>query len=132
MTNRMQNWTTLFALLGWLCNIGGVIGAFFTYGATLVIVIVGMSLLFTAAVLNWMDGVLDHLQSIRVNQQTIAEHLYQIEHSQKETARNMPQADAPARSDGEPRTDSPSQVQPGEYNAQHEADIYRLSRNLRK
>ena len=82
MINRMKNWRILFAVLGWVCVVGGVIAVFMTSAAALTIVIAGLSLLFTAAALDWMDGVLGHLQAIRDNQAAISERLRMIEHNQ--------------------------------------------------
>ena len=48
--------------------------------------IAGLSLLFTAAALDWMDGVLGHLQAIRDNQAAITERLRMIEHNQAAAA----------------------------------------------
>ena len=85
MESRMTRWSALFTALGWICIVGGAVAAVFTMGATLPVVIVGISLLFTAAALDWMDGVLEHLHEIRKNQVEIIGSLNTI-------GKQMPQA----------------------------------------
>jgi len=75
MKSRMTRWSALFTALGWICIVGGAVAAVFTMGATLPVVLVGISLLFTAAALDWMDGVLEHLHAIRKNQNEIIANL---------------------------------------------------------
>ena len=134
MENRMQNWSTLFKVLGWIVIIACLIGAIFTMGATLIGVLVGLSLLFTCAVLEWMDGVIDELQGIRKNQQELAGLLGK-----------MGQAPAPSGAEAPHTWAAPTGAQavesfvsgrppvqestPGRYDAREEADIYRRSQH---
>ena len=146
MRDRMKSWGTFFGIIGWVCVIGGIVAAFFTMGVALVIVPVGLGCLLTCAALEWMDGVTEELQAIKESSAQCASSLEQISGYLKRAEQDRNSAEtasasqaARRRADVDRETEAPSgaqavesfvaESQPGKYDAQAEADIYRRSQH---
>ena len=73
MSSRMDKWSTFFTVVGWLALVVGVASVVMPITAPIPMIAGALVMLFTAAALDWMDGVLEHLSEIRANQKKIIE-----------------------------------------------------------
>lgn len=122
MKDRMGKWAVFFRVIGWIGAIGG-IALIFVIGASAAAIIgSGLCSLLAAAVLDWMDGVTEQLIESRKMQE---EHLKGITTMIEELRRANAQRSDPQIK----RKSEPQQPEAGQYDAQHMADVYRMSQS---
>lgn len=138
MKDRMNNWSLVCKVFGWLCMIVGALAILYSFVITIVLIPVGLVLLLNCAILEWMDGVTDQLiesRGIMERQLSVLERIDEkLIRSETDTPTDEPPHDtenAAGRRRAQRQTEVVEQAQQ-EFDQQNVADIYRMSQKLRK